>query len=68
MHMPMHAQVTFPPLTALEVRSKRIEGSYVIVEMVPHLCETSLDTGGGAQGDASIVKEQKSKSAFCAVM
>ena len=59
---PHEEEVTFSPLTALEVRGRRIEGAYIVVEMVPHLVDFTSSTAGGG------FRTEGGKSAICAVM
>mmetsp|Transcript_51515 Transcript_51515/g.102527 ORF Transcript_51515/g.102527 Transcript_51515/m.102527 type:complete len:105 (-) Transcript_51515:162-476(-) len=62
---PHEQEVTFPAITSLEVRDQRIEGSIVVVELIPRLSQLQeLNQHLRAKQTAN----GKAKSAFCSVM
>ena len=59
---PHEKEVTFPPLTALEVRESHVEGSIIVVEMTPRLVDES------ERPPAPPAPPPTMKSSICAVM
>ena len=61
---PFEAEVTFPALTALEVRDTHVEGSTIIVEMTPRL----VDEYDAPPPPTPPPPPPPAKSSVCAVM
>ena len=56
---PHEREVTFPALTALEVRDSHVDGSTIIVEMTPRLVD---------ELDHVVAPSRSARSSFCSVM
>ncbi len=56
---PAEKEVTFPPLTALEVRGSRIEDNTIIVEMTPRVVESCTEIEPDPEELAKVERKRK---------